>query len=300
MKLTCLAGFILVACAFSYAQTAPVCANYSMPLSNGTVEKGISIRQLIFGSGADGSGISFTVSNNRPSAIISFAMIVEFSVIEDSGFETKGKMFVPILFATDHAPPNSLSTLMTQSPQLLSSPVDSGEEFTASNVSQQTVKFCPREANIVFLNVMFSDGKALYYSAPHWALDPRIRQVSAIDFDHAPSSLPAQIALSLSIDTRGRVISSHPSRAEKNMEQWLAAQVANWQFDPRIEDGKPTNSTVSIILEFHDHFDRSSSARQSIVWVSDKPVAIPVDVYRTHDSTSSEAIFAGGETVFSR
>lgn len=172
-----------------------------------------------------------------------------------------------------------------------------GDTASIGTLGTFTTLSCPASAKLTAALLWFSDGASLDWSAPGARLDPRpdefnLSKLPGCLLQHDMRSL----YLTLELDREGRITSVGP--AANSVSQSVACdtrEISKWTFRPALQDGKPIDTTIPILLRIHD---ASELPRDTWDHVSPGEISHPlvvVDALPPARGKSAWRVFFGGE-----
>jgi len=188
-----------------------------------------------------------TLRNRTPRPIVAVAMILDYLDNEDRIIDR-----VPVAAATDEA--RSTLRLPFHPVHTFSWTALLPEDTTTLNALNDGIRtgMCPQRAEVTFLWLRFGDGSSSTFSAPEWRLGPVPQFIPPF-----PEKLtqvitpPMEILASVKVDSSGLVRDVTPESGQQMPGELAAWLKDKWKFHPALLSGKPTESELRVLVEFH-------------------------------------------------
>ncbi len=132
-----------------------------------------------------------------------------------------------------------------------------GEKFTLDGTNLLGAGALPRSAVVTEAHLVFSDGSSvgsLIATQPPFG-DPILSELpDRFELDLPLRRLPDELRLSLSIDSRGRVVDvqfAAGTQLDEQSREKIRSQLKLWYFYPAIRHSNATAADLNVLLRFH-------------------------------------------------
>src|SRR5260370_33941268 len=223
----------------------------SAPIHNISVVGGSSLLK----TGRTASFSWMTLRNDTDSAITEYAMLLEV-------FDASHKRLYGIVFhdffskgpEPFYPPYKEVSAPFPLNPvNPINSAVEPGSTFKLMGMTPFISSRCPATASLSFVFLKFANGKTVTHASPGWSTDPAV----VIPTDHlllGDCAVPRGVAApaTIALDSKGNLQSFalHGPALPVTLTRCLRRELALWEFEPAMVEGKPIASQLSLVVLF--------------------------------------------------
>jgi len=266
-----------------------VCRLSKLPLSSGKLLSELTLGDsVVFAAGGEEySSASIRIKNESTIPLTAVALVVEFSMPSSAH---------PILTIPFRATTKNFGVAagIFRSSQQLTEIIAPHASIELEAASEILLRNCPTTARVIYEHVWYSNGVE-EKMGDLINIDPTIDVLPSY-FDFRGCDLPRQadILIDLSIDGSGRPSLEYPYGSAGTPTQCLEREIGIWRFVPRVIDGVPTASRMTLLLRFHQAGVTPSQAPLVNGFKAASQITVVHFVWSKNTDSELQIFYAGG------
>lgn len=220
-----------------------------------------------------------TFRNSFPQAIQELAIVAEYR-------DDAGKLIYPGVFAASAAQvvtPSWFDTHLPSQYQIASwpQPIAPHATFTLGATSAITTAACPAQIAVTLLHLLFTDGKAMNYSAPGWQLPAQPEQIPGeIELSVPQADLPQEFLVKVRVPAPLGSVMPPPDVQLVNGKPGvifdrIRDQMREWHFWFAMRNGQSVEGDDLLLIRLHSPEEK---AGRQMFWVAPGDVPQPLGV----------------------
>jgi hypothetical protein len=271
MRIT-VAAFLLLLGGLPAFGSGQLCPRSEIPLSFKIENAPLTAQGLEFGAHLGDAGGVLYLANAGTKPMVAVSILTEF-------FGKNGDYEFSVDFSWAVRPQILNEPYGHSGGGLLDSPLPPSEEFYIAGGTQLRTRECPARARVTRVDVKFSDRTEYHYSAPGWQKSAEVRFVRPVQTDIFPRPLPLQVAVTVTVDAKGKVSKLATAEQDPSVQAWFESQLRRWTFYPALRAGTPVPSELVLLFRLHRLPERDEPADLDQNMFPESGRLILVDVY---------------------